>query len=186
MACQFGRTGTFRPRALCPRSARFPYPFRFAFRHPGDIASRQSDRSPARSQNERPRPYRLAEPPRRVLVIDDHRRRLRVAHLAAVAPRALTPGASPARSRRSTLAPEFQPDVCLVDLRMPVMDGYAVAARLRGVLGLGPVVRLVAVTGELDGRRPTRGRLGGSSGCSSSRSTRGRAAPGGGRFAAAT
>jgi signal transduction histidine kinase/DNA-binding response OmpR family regulator len=43
-------------------------------------------------------------------------------------------------------APAFQPDICLLDIGLPVMDGYELASRLRH----GPtdgVLRLVAVTG---------------------------------------
>lgn len=42
-------------------------------------------------------------------------------------------------------APEFQPEVVLLDLGLPVMDGYEVARRLREVIGERP--RLVACTG---------------------------------------
>jgi CheY-like chemotaxis protein len=43
-------------------------------------------------------------------------------------------------------APEFTPQVALVDIGLPVMDGYEVARRLRKLPGLGQL-RLVAVTG---------------------------------------
>jgi signal transduction histidine kinase/CheY-like chemotaxis protein len=43
-------------------------------------------------------------------------------------------------------APEFTPHVALVDIGLPVMDGYEVARRLRALPGLSDV-RLVAVTG---------------------------------------
>jgi CheY-like chemotaxis protein len=42
---------------------------------------------------------------------------------------------------------EFTPDVCVLDIKMPLMDGFAVAARLREALG--PKVRLLALTVEL-------------------------------------
>ena len=42
---------------------------------------------------------------------------------------------------------DFAPDVCLLDIRMPGMDGYQVAARMRRVLG--PGVRVLALTGVL-------------------------------------
>jgi CheY-like chemotaxis protein/anti-sigma regulatory factor (Ser/Thr protein kinase) len=43
-------------------------------------------------------------------------------------------------------APEFTPHIALVDIGLPVMDGYEVARRLRMLPGLGDL-RLVAVTG---------------------------------------
>ena len=48
----------------------------------------------------------------------------------------------------------FDPDMCLVDLRMPLMDGFETAARLRMILG--PHVRLLAITGELAAARDPR------------------------------
>jgi CheY-like chemotaxis protein len=44
-------------------------------------------------------------------------------------------------------ASSFQPDVALVDIGLPVMDGFEVARRLRVVCGAGKDLRLVAVTG---------------------------------------
>lgn len=43
-------------------------------------------------------------------------------------------------------APTFRPDVCLLDLRMPGMDGFDLACHLRSEFG--DRVKLVAVTGE--------------------------------------
>jgi CheY-like chemotaxis protein len=43
-------------------------------------------------------------------------------------------------------AAAFRPDVCLLDLRMPGMDGCELGRRLRATLG--DRVKLVAVTGE--------------------------------------
>ena len=43
-------------------------------------------------------------------------------------------------------ASTFRPTIALVDIGLPVMDGYEVARRLRGVAGLNPL-KLVAVTG---------------------------------------
>ena len=47
-------------------------------------------------------------------------------------------------------AEEWKPDVVLIDLGLPTMDGYEVARRLRETPGLGEI-RIVALTGnELD------------------------------------
>src|SRR4051812_25759796 len=43
------------------------------------------------------------------------------------------------------------PDVALVDLEMPVLDGYGLARRVREALG--GAVRLIALTGRDDGDR---------------------------------
>jgi CheY-like chemotaxis protein len=44
------------------------------------------------------------------------------------------------------LAREFEPTVALLDIGMPVMDGYELAACLRQIPGLA-AVRIIAVTG---------------------------------------
>jgi signal transduction histidine kinase/ActR/RegA family two-component response regulator len=54
------------------------------------------------------------------------------------------------------VAGAFRPTICLVDISMPVMDGYEVAQRLRQLDGLPRNLRLMAVTGygqETDRRR---------------------------------
>ena len=84
--------------------------------------------------------------PRRVLIIDDH------ADTATSLAVLLAASGHSTRATRSAFAAfsvliEFDPDVCLVDLRMPLMDGFETAARLRMILG--PHVRLLAITGEL-------------------------------------
>ena len=53
-------------------------------------------------------------------------------------------------------APIFQPNICLLDIGLPVMDGYEVARRLRDMAGLPPDLRIVALTGygqDADRRR---------------------------------
>ncbi len=45
------------------------------------------------------------------------------------------------------LAPKFRPDVVLLDIGLPGMDGYEVARRLRGLPDAVPTLRLIAVTG---------------------------------------
>ena len=45
------------------------------------------------------------------------------------------------------VARRFRPTICLLDIGLPVMDGYELAKRLREVDGMPPDVRLVAITG---------------------------------------
>jgi signal transduction histidine kinase/DNA-binding response OmpR family regulator len=54
------------------------------------------------------------------------------------------------------LARAFRPDVCLLDIGLPVMDGYELAQRLRSQAELPEGVRMVAITGygrDADRRR---------------------------------
>jgi signal transduction histidine kinase len=82
---------------------------------------------------------------RRILLVDDNEDLAELAaellrqagHLVAVAhdgPSALT------------LAAHFRPEVAVLDIGLPVMDGYALASELRVALG-GEAPRLIAVTG---------------------------------------
>jgi len=50
-----------------------------------------------------------------------------------------------------TKAAAWKPDVVLMDIEMPVFDGYGVARRIRETLGVG--VRLIALTGHDDRER---------------------------------
>jgi CheY-like chemotaxis protein len=45
------------------------------------------------------------------------------------------------------LAPELKPDICLLDIGLPVMDGYELAGHLRALPGLPQNLRIVALTG---------------------------------------
>ena len=45
------------------------------------------------------------------------------------------------------LTPVFKPDICLLDIGLPVMDGYKLAARLRSESLVGDKTRIIAVTG---------------------------------------
>ena len=84
--------------------------------------------------------------PRRVLVIDDHRdTTASLVTLLTVAGH-LACGVTSAFAAFDVLL-KFDPEVCLVDLRMPLMDGFETATRLRVVLG--PRVRMLAISGEL-------------------------------------
>jgi signal transduction histidine kinase/ActR/RegA family two-component response regulator len=99
-----------------------------------------------------PRPPAPAGPPaamsrtgRRVLVVDDnvdaaqmlHELLARLGHEAAVAHDGVAALA---------VAGAFQPDVAMLDIGLPVMDGYELARRLRAQRGAS-ALRLIAVTG---------------------------------------
>jgi CheY-like chemotaxis protein len=63
-----------------------------------------------------------------------------------------------ARDGPSALAEarSFQPDIALVDIGLPLMDGYALAEQIRGLGPLGNAIHLVALTGygqDADRRR---------------------------------
>jgi CheY-like chemotaxis protein len=80
-----------------------------------------------------------------VLVVDDHRDTAEslalLLGLEGHDVRAVTSGFA----AFSALA-DFTPDVCVLDIKMPLMDGFAVAVRLREALG--PNVRLLALSVE--------------------------------------
>jgi PAS domain S-box-containing protein len=102
-------------------------------------------RSALAGKGEREAPDRAVSAPRRVLVVDDSAdaaeslrmllqargHEVRTAHDGSAALRA---------------AEEFQPDVVLLDIGLPHMDGYEVARRLRDEVGLKNAL-LVALTG---------------------------------------
>ena len=83
--------------------------------------------------------------PRRILVVDDNRDAAD-SLCDAAARRAATTCAWPTTaSRRWARRSTFQPDVVLLDIGLPKLDGYDVARRIRERRGDG--VLLVAVTG---------------------------------------
>jgi PAS domain S-box-containing protein len=84
-------------------------------------------------------------PSRRVLVVDDNED---AAMLLAEALRSFGHLVATAHDGPSALrvAPAFGPEVALVDLGLPVMDGFELARRLHALPGLSDL-RLVAVTG---------------------------------------
>jgi two-component system, sensor histidine kinase len=86
-------------------------------------------------------------PRRRILVVEDNRdaRETLSAALRMQGHAVRDAGEGTAAVR---LAVEWAPDVALVDLGMPGVDGYEVARRIRR--RVGPLVRLVALTGYSD------------------------------------
>jgi len=84
----------------------------------------------------------------KVLCVDDHPDAAettgRVLETAGCCVRVCHDGASALRMAR-----EFQPDVCVIDLLMPVMDGHELAVRLRQQAGDHPP-RCIALTGLWD------------------------------------
>jgi CheY-like chemotaxis protein len=88
---------------------------------------------------------RTAQRPRRVLVVDDN---VDAADTLAEALRHAGHEVREEYDGPSALgaAKQFQPDVILLDLGLPGMDGFEVARRLRTDAGLSKV-RLVAITG---------------------------------------
>lgn len=93
--------------------------------------------------------------PLRVLVVDDHPDAAdalaAVLELLDCPARACHDGAT-----ALAVAAEFRPQVCLLDLMMPVMDGLELAARLRDQVGPRPLL-LVATTalGDIEARTGT-------------------------------
>jgi PAS domain S-box-containing protein len=81
----------------------------------------------------------------RVLVVDDN---LDAAELLATSVQMMGHAARVAHDGPAGLriAAEFRPDVALIDIGLPVMDGYELARHLRALPGLESV-RLIAVTG---------------------------------------
>jgi CheY-like chemotaxis protein len=86
---------------------------------------------------------------KRVLVVDDN---LDAAETLATALRLQGMAVEVANDGPQALnvAPEFRPDFALLDIGLPVMDGYELARRLRFAAGrdpLAPPLTLIALTG---------------------------------------
>ena len=81
----------------------------------------------------------------RILVVDDN---IDVAETTAELLAAMGYQVSVAHEGREALAraARFRPQVCLLDIGLPMMDGYELARRLRELPDLRPL-RLVALTG---------------------------------------
>jgi CheY-like chemotaxis protein len=98
---------------------------------------------PAIAPEPQPPALQIGERGRRVLVVDDN---LDAANLLAEVLRASGHQAevAPDGPAALQLAGTFHPEVALLDIGLPVMDGYELARRLRSQIG---AVRLIAVTG---------------------------------------
>ena len=79
------------------------------------------------------------------LVVDDNRDAAETMHDALVSQGYTVAMTSDAPSALG-IAREFRPDIALLDIGMPIVDGYKLAAQLRRVGGLAGI-RLVAITG---------------------------------------
>ena len=90
-------------------------------------------------------PLSVSNAPRRVLLIDDNEDAAEsLAMVLEIEGHDVRTGFSAADAL--TMAADWQPDVVLLDIGLPVMDGYEVARRLKANPALG-AVRLVALTG---------------------------------------
>jgi PAS domain S-box-containing protein len=120
---------------------------------PALVAAREVER-PART---RTGPQDAVQPSRRVLIVDDN---ADAADLLADALAALGHETRVAYDGPSGLdaAAEFSPDIALLDIGLPVMDGYELAARLRSQAASPRLPRLIALTGygqDSDRRKTT-------------------------------
>jgi PAS domain S-box-containing protein len=116
-------------------------------------------RLPAVPERQARRPERRAPPqqgrkPRRVLIVDDD------VDATEMLAQALTAAGHEVREEHDgtsalVAAAQFQPDVVLLDLGLPGMDGIEVARRMRSYPQLGEV-RIVALTGFGQGSARTR------------------------------
>jgi CheY-like chemotaxis protein len=82
----------------------------------------------------------------RVLVVDDNRDAAETLHVGLITYGYVVEVAFDAETALR-IAKKFKPAIALLDVGMPVMNGYELAAQLRGLDELTEPVRLVAVTG---------------------------------------
>lgn len=82
----------------------------------------------------------------RVLIIDDNRD---IANCVAALLRTVGHIVLPAYDGLTALAlvAEFKPNVAILDLNMPGMDGFEIAKRLRAIAELSPL-KIIALTGR--------------------------------------
>jgi DNA-binding NarL/FixJ family response regulator len=80
---------------------------------------------------------------RRVMVVDDHPSFRRCARMLLAAEGFDVVGEAEDGARALTLADELMPDLVLLDIQLPDIDGFEVAARL---LAVNPELRIVLVS----------------------------------------
>jgi DNA-binding NarL/FixJ family response regulator len=80
---------------------------------------------------------------RRVMVVDDHPSFRRCARMLLAAEGFDVVGEAEDGARALTLADELMPDLILLDIQLPDIDGFEVAARL---LAVNPELRIVLVS----------------------------------------
>jgi signal transduction histidine kinase/CheY-like chemotaxis protein len=100
--------------------------------------------APVRDEAAEPTTDTLRLPRRRVLVVEDHEDGREAVRLLLQAAGHVVHVAETGRVALDT-AVGFQPDVALVDIGLPDMNGYELARELR--TRLGPTVKLIALTG---------------------------------------
>jgi signal transduction histidine kinase/response regulator of citrate/malate metabolism len=108
-----------------------------------------SARTPRSDHGSAPRAAARSEQPKQILVVDDNEdAAVMLQHaLSSLGYRVAVAGDGPSAL---DVCASFQPDVALLDIGLPVMDGYELAQRLRELLidsGRVPHLRLMAVTG---------------------------------------
>jgi len=109
------------------------------------LPSMRPEERPARSETAGPLRNPSANDAKRVLIVDDNEDG---ADLLEVAVSTMGHTTRVAHDGPEALeaAREFQPDLALIDIGLPIMDGYEVARRLRAMCD-GKCPKLVAVTG---------------------------------------
>jgi CheY-like chemotaxis protein len=83
---------------------------------------------------------------RRILIVDDNRDAVEMLRIALEQLGSIVDVALDGPSALAHAA-TFDPDVALLDIGLPVMDGYELARHLREKPGAGDGLRLIAITG---------------------------------------
>jgi two-component system CheB/CheR fusion protein len=97
--------------------------------------------------------------PLRVLVVEDDESVARLLDMALTS-KGYDVRMTPDGRTALGVASEFQPEVVLLDIGLPVMDGYELAERLRTLPGMD-AVRIVAITGYGERANQRRSRVAG-------------------------